>query len=172
MVVVIIVWSKYWCLFWAKILALKILEDTDKVHSKFKIMAHMSPSWTDDNKLQTRNTGWYSSTSLADLYSFNLLGVTLQTLSAYYKVYVTANAQKHGGTLWTPTTTADKKYKSSMHEMISYKNNLASGPTESTQNTVHQTGTWSLVWISCWIVFQVCCPLTMGWFPPSSWHVE
>ena len=45
MVVVIIVWSKYWCLFWAKILALEILEDTDKVHSKLKIMAHMSPSW-------------------------------------------------------------------------------------------------------------------------------
>ena len=35
---------------------------------------------------------------------FNLLGVTLQTLSAYYKVYMSQpNTQSCVGTAWTPT---------------------------------------------------------------------
>ena len=84
--VVIIIWSRYCWLFWA-------LWHTC-IHPEPELWSRFCHWWTNDNKLQTTNNVWYSSNSLADLYIFNLLGVTLQTLSAYYKVYMSQQTHR------------------------------------------------------------------------------
>ena len=59
-----------------------------------------------------------------DLYVFNLLGDTLQTLSAYYKVYMSRPTHRdvevlHGLPTANHTNAKDEKYKSPTQEMIS-----------------------------------------------------
>ena len=158
---------------------------------------------------------------MAYLYIFNLLGVTLQILSAYYKCYMSQQTHRgaevlHGLPTANRTDAKDEKYKSptqmissnkiwhqdqqnpSRTQSISWLNvirlfssaNIALelfricsksispffiiSTTVADQrlllgliNTLanlfllsfhirraHQTGAWSLVWISCWIVFE------------------
>ena len=67
-------------------------------------------------------------------------GYTSDILCILQGLYVTANVHRCGGTSWTPTANRtnakDKKSKSPTREII--QQNLASGPTESMQNTVHK----------------------------------
>ena len=109
---------------------------------------------------------------------FNLLVVTLQTLSAYYKVYMSQPTHRgaevlHGLQLQIVLTlhNADQMLLLGLINTLAnmWETCLCSASTLDERIKLgHVTG----VDLMLDRVSKVCCTLTMGWFSPSSWHVE